>query len=124
MFEKLYKTIQKLLKAIKILRNKILFFNICKERGLSQEDIDILAAVIMAESRWDDKAKGYNPNGTIDFGLCQFNDYWYWQREQIIHPQVALNSPERAIHVFINQYLKGRIGDWCTYSSGLYLKYL
>lgn len=124
MFENIFKIIQKLIKAVKILRNKVLFLKICNERKLSQEDIDILAAVITAESQWDDKAKGYNRNGTIDYGLCQFNDYWYWTREKVIHPSVALNDPEKSIRVFIEQYLKGRIGDWNTYSSGLYLKYL
>jgi len=124
MFKKIEKLIAEMFRAIKKIRNQILFLKICKERRLAQEDIDILAAVITAESQWNDRAIGYNPNGTIDYGLVQFNDYWYWERERVIHPSVALNSPERAIRVFIDQYLKGRIGDWCTYSSGLYLKYL
>ncbi len=124
MFNNIYKIIQKLIKQIKVLQNKVLFFGICKERGLAQEDIDILAAVITAESQWDDKAVNYNRDGSRDMGLIQFNNYWYWEREQVIHPSVALNNPRKAIEVFITQYQKGRISDWCTFSSGLYLKYL
>lgn len=116
--------IKKLIKAFRILGNKIMFLRVCKEFRLPQEDIDIIAAVIQCESGFDDQAINNNVNGTIDFGICQFNNYWMWERESVIHPDIALNNPEEAIRTMIKLYLKGRIKNWVCYSSGLYRKYL
>lgn len=126
---KIFRLLKEIGKALKRIKNQFLFLTICEEQNLAQEDTDIMAAIIMAESRWNDKAIGYNRNGTVDYGLVQWNNYWSWTREQIIHPDVALNNPRVAIEKMIDifkqyGYGKNGLGRWTTFSSGIYLKFL
>lgn len=84
-------------------------------------DIEVFVAVIWAESGMNPKAINKNPNGTTDFGICQFNDYWY---RDIISPHNALNHPEIAINVMAQQWERGRQNDWIAYRNKSYIQYL
>jgi len=79
-------------------------------------------AVIEAESQFNPNAKYYNKDGSWDLGLCQFNNYWYWRKEQIIPPADAL-IPEKALPVFW-QYFPKRKNDWIAYRNKSYVKYM
>ena len=81
----------------------------------------VFCAVIEAESSWNPNAKLVNKNGTTDFGLCQFNSYWY---RDLITPEQALNDPEFAIELMAKMFQQGRENDWIAYRSGSYKKYL
>ena len=84
-------------------------------------DEQVLCAVIEAESSWNPNAKLVNNNGTTDWGICQFNDYWY---KALITPEQALNNPEFAIELMAKQFQKGREKDWIAYKSNSYKKFL
>lgn len=129
MLIKLLKLLKEISASLKRISNQILFLKICKEQKLIQEDINILAAIITAESNWNARAVNYNRGGTVDYGLVQWNNYWSWTREQIIHPNIALNNPRVAIEKMIeifkqNGYGKNGLGRWTTYRTGIYLRYL
>lgn len=94
---------------------------IAKEEGV---DGEILLAVIKCESGLNPRAVNKNPNGTTDYGLCQFNDYWYWEKEKIISPEIALNNPEVAVRTMAKMFKKGRAKNWVCYSTGKYISYL
>lgn len=98
-----------------------MILRIAKEEEIDEE---LLLAVIKCESGLNPKAINKNPNGTIDYGICQFNDYWYWQKEKIIAPEVALNNPEVAVRTMAKMFKKGRAKDWVCFKTGKYLQYL
>ena len=101
---------------------KLLWEEIARSIGSKYKiDVDVFVAVIWAESGMNPKAVNKNPNGTTDFGICQFNDYWY---RRIISPHDALNHPETAINVMAQQWEKGRQNDWIAYRNKSYIKYL
>ena len=91
---------------------------VAKEEGV---DPDLIAAVIWCESGMNPRAIKRNPNGTTDYGLCQFNDYWY---RHIIDPGTALNRPEKAVRVMCQQFRAGHKADWICFRSAKYRKYL
>ena len=84
-------------------------------------DIEEFIATIWAESEMNPNATNYNKDGTVDFGICQFNNYWYRDK---ISPHNALNNPELALNIMAEQWEKGRKKDWIAYRSGAYKKYL
>ncbi len=88
-------------------------------------DKDIICAVIQCESGFDTKRTNKNKDGTTDWGLCQYNDYWYIGKgKPIASIDEAMNNPEKCVRVMIQQYKKGRIKDWVCYSGNFYKKYL
>jgi hypothetical protein len=107
---------------LRLKQNEEMVRKVCEEKGLSSEETELLCKVIECESGFDDRT--ICDNGTSkDFGICQFNNYWYWTKEQIIHPDEALNNPEKAIGIMIDMYKKGRLKDWVCYNSGKYFRY-
>ena len=84
-------------------------------------DVEEFIATIWAESGMDPNATNYNKNGTVDYGICQFNDYWY---RDIIAPYDAINGPELALNIMAQMWERGRQNDWIAYRSGAYKKYL
>lgn len=84
-------------------------------------DEKVFCAVIEAESSWNQNAKLVNKNGTTDWGICQFNDYWY---KDLITPERALNDPEFAIELMAKQFQKGQENDWWAYRSGNFKRFL
>lgn len=131
---KLRKEIQKKLKLLELLRmllqlvtkkekleTEIMIRQIAKAKGLTNNMTDELVATIKCESGMDVRAINKNKNGTIDNGLCQFNDYWYGK---VISPSVALNNPRRAVEVMCDMWNKGRQNDWICYRVGYYKNHL
>lgn len=84
-------------------------------------DQDIFAAVLYCESGMDPKAVNRNKNGTTDYGICQFNDYWY---KDIISPDTALNNPKAALYIMARMWQKGRQKDWICYRNKAYIPWL
>lgn len=78
---------------------------------LSKEEVNLLVYIIEKESSFETNAIRVNKNGTCDVGLCQFNSYWYWIKEKIIHPTDALDW-EKSIDIFCKMYFQNRLGDW------------
>jgi len=118
-------------KQIDILR-KILHLQTMKEkmemedtiRRIAQAysvDVDVLVAVLKCESGLNPRAVNRNSNGTTDYGLCQFNDYWY---RDIIAPEVALNMPETAVSIMCQMWEQGRQNDWICYRNKKYIQHL
>ncbi len=89
--------------------------------GKYRIDVPVFIATIWAESGMNPNAINHNENGTTDFGICQFNDYWY---HTIISPADALNNPELALNIMAQQWEKGRQNDWIAYRSKAYIQYL
>ena len=106
---------------------------LCDEMGLSVNDKNILDACIHQESDYNPKAIGKtNSNGTIDYGICQFNNgknaygvpYWIGQGAYFSSTDEVLNNPEKCVREMIAQYKLGHISWWSSYSTGAYKKYL
>jgi soluble lytic murein transglycosylase-like protein len=91
---------------------------VAREEGVPEE---IILAVIKCESGLNPKAINKNKDGTTDYGLCQFNDFWY---RDLITPEEALNEPEKAVRLMCRQFKKGRAFDWVCYRSGKYKEFL
>lgn len=106
---------------IRRVQGEILVRKTCKRKGLSKRETELICAVIKCESGFDPKAINRNRNGTTDYGICQFNDYYY---KDVIHPSVAFNNPQKAVEVMISQYKKGRLRDWVCFKYGYYKKHL
>ncbi len=84
-------------------------------------DEDLFVAVLYCESGMDPEAVNRNENGTIDYGICQFNDYWY---RNIISPSTALHQPEVALNVMAQRWKEGHEEDWICYRNGVYIPWL
>jgi hypothetical protein len=106
---------------------------ICDEEGLSLEAKNIITACIQQESQFNPKAIGKpNKDGTIDYGLCQYNNgrnkkgvpYWIGPGADFASVEEVLNDPEKNVRVMIREYKAGHIKWWASYSTGAYKKYL
>lgn len=100
---------------------------ICDEEGLSVPDKNIITAVISCESGFNPKAVNKNSDArkSTDYGICQYNDYWYIGKgKPIPSVEVALNDPEFCVRTMIKQFKAGRLKDWVCYSSGMFAKHL
>ena len=103
-------------------KNKAYFIDYARQMARKYGlDEKTFCATIEAESSWNPNAKLVNKNGTTDWGICQFNDYWY---KDLITPEKALNDPEFAIELMAKQWKKGRAMDWVAYKTGSYIKFL
>ena len=98
-----------------------MILSIAKEEGV---DGELLLATIKCESGLNPRCINKNPNGSTDFGLCQFNDVWYWQKEKVISPDDALNKPEKAVRIMAKMFKKGRAKDWVCFSTKRYISFL
>ncbi len=97
---------------------------ICGEEGLNDEETKLICAVIRAESGFNTKVINKNGDGTYDYGLCQYNSFWYIANMKLLTKEEALNDPEKCVRVMIQRYKKGFLKDWVAYKSGAYKKYL
>lgn len=91
---------------------------IARKHGI---DEDVFVAVLYCESGMNPKAVNHNKNGTTDYGIAQFNDYWY---SDVISPETALNGPEIALNVMAQAWTNGRQKDWICYRNKRYLSHL
>lgn len=99
---------------------------ICDEEGLTLAEKDLITAVIRAESgfRTDIVVQNTDRRRSEDYGICQYNSYWYVERMKLITKDQALNDPEFCVRLMIKRYRQGFLKDWVAYSSGAYKKYL
>ena len=110
--------VQLLRKNYWILKTK----EICKQEGLNRVQTAEVCGIIECESGFRTDIKNYNNDGrnSYDSGIAQTNSYWYWEREKIIHPEEAINNPEKAIRILVKHYKQGRAKDWVCFSKGLF----
>lgn len=106
---------------------------ICDEEGLNVTDKNVICACIQQESNFNPKAVGKpNSNGTIDYGLCQFNNghnksgvpFWIGPGATFSSIEEVLNNPEKNVRVMIDEFKHGRLSLWSSYSTGAYKKFL
>lgn len=106
---------------------------IADEMGLSLNEKNDFCAVIYQESRFRKGAVGKpNKNGTIDYGLCQFNDgknsrgvpYWIGQGAAFSSIEEVLNNPEKCVRVAIRTVKAGHWDWWSSFKSGEYRHWL
>lgn len=102
---------------------------ICDEEGLNWGEKNLLCAVLMAESGFKMSAVNENRNAkgevtSRDWGIYQFNDYWYIEKMHLITIEQAKNDPEFGARLFIKRYKAGFLKDWVGYISGAYKLYL
>jgi hypothetical protein len=100
---------------------------VCAQEGMSYSATELIVAIIWAESAMKPRAIGKpNRDGTIDYGLCQFNSYWWiGPGKTFPTPEYVLSHPAESVKVMC-QHLKktGRYRDWSAYNNGSYKKYL
>ena len=106
---------------------------IMDEHGLSWSQKDLLCACIQQESKFNPKAVSpLNKNGTRDWGLAQFNDgknaqgvpYWIGSGAAFKDTDEVLNNPEKNVRIMIEQYKRGNLNYWASYSTGAYKQWL
>jgi hypothetical protein len=108
---------------------------VCQEEGMNYAQTNLIVAVIWAESGMNPRAiNRKNKNGSIDYGLCQFNDgppndpkrdYSIGPGKKFSTPEEVLNNPEKCVRVMcwrVKQ--KNGIKDWAAFNNGSYIKYL
>ena len=117
-------TIKEILKVIRKMRLQALFLQVCQEKELDKEDIDLLAAVISCESGWNQYAKNWNRDGSFDAGPIQANSWWYIYKMKLLTEDEAFNNPRKCFEVMIDRHKKGMLKDWVCFNTGLYLKHL
>jgi hypothetical protein len=100
-----------------------------KSDGLTDDETKIICAVIECESGFNpmainkNKDKGGNIT-SIDYGLCQYNDYWYSQKMKLITTRDALYDPEKSVRLMIKRYRQGFLKDWVCYNTGKYRNFM
>ena len=94
------------------------------EEKLLWDEKDTICAVIQAESGFNTKAINKNTDGTTDYGLCQFNSYWYIEKMKLITKDQALNDPEFSVRLMIKRFNQGFLKDWSAFKNGSYKQYL
>ena len=97
------------------------FRTICDKIGLSVNEKNMLAKVLNCESGFDIKAVRKNKNGTTDYSICQFNDYWWiGEGKPFSSPQDVFDNPEKQVRILIEEYKKGNLKWWICYKNGRY----
>ena len=101
------------------LRLEELIRKIAKEEGA---DPGILLATIKCESGLNPKAVCKNTDGTEDYGICQFNSYWYVSKGAISKEECFI--PEIAIRLMAKRFAQGWARDWVCFKTKKYLGFL
>ena len=105
---------------------------LCDLAGLALYDKNVITACIEQESDFDPQAIGKpNANGTIDYGICQFNNgelhgvpLWIGEGAYFTSTDEVLRDPTKCVNEMIAQYKLGHINWWSSYSTGAYLKFM
>ena len=101
---------------------------LCDELGFTLEQKNTMCATIQAESGFNTHARLDNKkNGVVwstDWGVCQWNSYWHWEKTKEISPEEAVNNPEKAVRLMCKYWKAGLRNQWVAYSSGAYKRYL
>lgn len=94
-------------------------YDLLGSNGFSGDGIDIGAAVVMAESHGNAKAKNVNTDGTVDRGLWQINKFW--------HPEVsdacAYNAGCATRAAYKISHNGTDFSAWSTYKNGTWKQY-
>lgn len=97
---------------------------ICDEMGLTYAEKNLICQVINCESGFRTDARNDNKDGTADWGICQYNTYWYIGKgKPIASIEEAINNPEKCVRVMIKRFKEGGLKDWICYKHGLYKSY-
>lgn len=103
---------------------------ICDESGLTLSEKNLICAVIMAESGFNNHAKCINKrkDGTVsstDWGICQINDHWHiGQGKSFPSVEYVLQNPDKVVRWMIKMYKGGSLKLWTAFVNGSYKKYL
>ena len=105
---------------------------LCDLAGLDLKGKNIITACIEQESDfWPGAVGKPNPNGTRDWGICQFNDgklhgvpLWIGPGAAFPSTDFVLQNPRECVELMINLYKEGKIGLWSSFCTGAYLKFM
>lgn len=106
---------------------------LCDLAGLSVDAKNLICACVYQESQFIITAKGKtNPNGTHDWGICQFNDghnakgvpLWIGPGAQFPSVDYVLATPEACVKEMIAMYKAGHLNWWASCSTGAYKQWL
>lgn len=97
---------------------------VCAQEKLSAEMTRDLLATIMGESgynRWC--VNDRNKNGTVDYGICQFNTgtnkqgvpYWIGKGAAFKDVDEVINNPTKCIKVMAKQFKLGNAKWWMAF---------
>lgn len=96
---------------------------ICDEEGLTYDMKNKLCATINCESGFSLTAKNENKDSTgkvlsTDWGLCQFNDYWWVGAKKPFHSvSDILHNPEKCVRLMAREFKKGNAYLWVCYKK-------
>lgn len=101
---------------------------IADQMGMTLEQKNQLCECIYQESGFHIGAIGKpNHNGTIDYGLCQYNNgkirgtaLWIGLGAEFANIEEVLTNPEKNVRVMIRTVLAGHWNWWSSYSTGTY----
>jgi len=102
---------------------------ICDEEGLTVEQKNTLCATVGAESGWKPRAINKNVRDgivkSIDYGICQINDYWHiGPTKYFKSPEEVLSNPEKCIRWMCKMWKAEKRNLLAAYNNGSYKRYL
>lgn len=102
---------------------------LCDLAGLTVDQKNLICQCIYQESQFIIGIIGKpNSNGTIDYGICQFNNgvnakgipLWIGPGAYFASKEEVLTNPEKCVNEMIAQFKLGHISWWASYSTGAY----
>lgn len=99
---------------------------LCDLSGLTVEQKNTICECIYQESRFNNAAvcRNRNSQGIItssDWGICQINDYFnIGAGNPFPTVDYVVENPQAAVQFMIDEYKKGNLKLWVSYSSGVY----
>lgn len=105
---------------------------LCDLKKLSLHKKNTITACTEQESDFNPSAEGKpNSNGTIDFGIAQFNNgelhgipLWIGQGAVFTDTTEVLRDPTKCVNLMIDEFESGHAKWWMSYSTGAYLKFM
>lgn len=102
---------------------------LCDLAGMTLERKNLMCQCIYQESEFKIGAIGKpNSNGTLDFGICQFNNgvnakgvpLWIGPGAFFENTEEVLTNPTKCVNEMIAQFELGHENWWSSYSTGAY----
>ena len=98
---------------------------VCSQEGLSLTLTNDLLMTIGGESGFSQFClNDRNTNGSVDFGICQFNTgstngkaWWIGPSASFKDPQEVINNPEKCIRVMARAFKSGSQARWYAYAG-------
>jgi hypothetical protein len=105
---------------------------LCDLKKLPLHRKNIITACVEQESDFDPGVEGRpNTNGTIDYGICQFNNgelhgvpLWIGQGAAFSSIEEVKANPEKCVNLMIDEFEAGHANWWMSYKFGEYLKFM